>query len=71
MQPIRPNLFFNGNCREAINFFKNCLDGEIEIIQTNGESPIEFPAEPSERIFYSELVADEARIMASDVPKDI
>lgn len=70
MKSIKPFLFFNGNCREAMNFYKECLQGEITTIQTYGESPIDFPEVLNRRIFNSELIADQVRIMASDVPED-
>ena len=36
---IQSYLTFNGNCREAMNFYKQCLGGELWF-QTVGESPL-------------------------------
>ena len=40
MLGIKPYLTFNGNCKEAINFYKEALGGEILFTQTFGESPM-------------------------------
>jgi len=36
---INGYLTFNGNCREAMNFYKKCLGGELTF-QTIGDSPL-------------------------------
>ena len=38
MIKISPYLTFNGNCREAMIFYKECFGGEL-FFQTIGESP--------------------------------
>ena len=70
MTSLNPYLFFNGNRRDAMSFYKDCLNGEITNIQTYGEAPLEFPAALDARIFNSEPVSDQVRIMASDTPED-
>ena len=39
MSTINSYLTFNGNCREAMTFYKKCLGGELDF-QTIGESPL-------------------------------
>jgi PhnB protein len=39
MAQLNPYLHFDGNCREAMTFYKSCLGGELEI-QSVGESPM-------------------------------
>ena len=39
MKVIYSYLTFNGNCREAMTFYKKCLGGELSF-QTIGESPL-------------------------------
>jgi PhnB protein len=41
---LNPYLAFNGNCNEAMTFYKEALDGELSI-QTFGDSPMEVPPE--------------------------
>lgn len=31
MKALTPYLFFNGNCREAMNFYQSCLGGHLEV----------------------------------------
>ena len=68
MKQAIPYLMFSGNCREALNFYKDCLGGEIKSIQTIGESPIAQHAQPEHRsrVFDSEFVAENIRFKASD-----
>ena len=66
MKKLNPYLIFDGNCREAMNFYKECLNGEINKMQTYSESPIQMPDEASERIFDSEMQAEDVIIKASD-----
>lgn len=68
MKQAIPYLMFSGTCREALNFYTDCLNGEITSIQTIGDSPMgeHFPAGNEERIFDSEFVAENVRFKASD-----
>lgn len=40
MNAINPYIGFNGRCREAMTFYKECLGGEMELQEVSG-SPIE------------------------------
>lgn len=66
MKQAIPYLMFSGNCREALQFYKACLDGEITSIQTVAESPLDVPEEHQDRIFDSEFRAENVRFKASD-----
>lgn len=66
MKNLRPYLIFPGTCREALQFYARCLDGEITMLQTCAEAPMGFPPEAAERIFHSQLMADRVDFMASD-----
>lgn len=66
MKEAIPYLMFSGNCREALTFYKTCLNGEIRSIQTVGESPLNVPEEHHNRIFDSEFRAENIRFKASD-----
>ena len=67
MKLLNPYLTFNGNCREAMNFYKECLGGEL-IFQTIGESPLadNMPTKMKECILHSALKNDELLLMATD-----
>lgn len=68
MIQINPYLTFNGNCREAMTFYKACLGGELTF-QTVAETPIadQCPAGMQQQIMHSQLMKDEAVLMATDM----
>jgi PhnB protein len=68
MARLSPYLHFDGNCREALTFYRDCLGGELWV-QTVGESPMAqgLPAEAHDRVLHAELTAGDVKIMASDM----
>jgi PhnB protein len=70
MARLNPYLQFDGNCREAMNFYRECLGGELSI-QTFGEAPMEgTPDEMRDRVIHSELVGGGMVLMGSDMMGD-
>ena len=59
---------FHGNCREAMSFYKECLNGELNL-QTIEGSPIEnqCPASMKNQIMHSTLTKGGIVIMATDM----
>jgi PhnB protein len=68
MTKLNSYLTFNGNCREAMNFYRYCLGGELSF-QTIGESALsgKMPAAMKESIVQATLIRDRIVIMASDM----
>lgn len=68
MIQINPYLTFNGNCREAMAFYQACLGGDLTF-QTVAETPIadQCPSGMQQHIMHSQLVKDEAVLMATDM----
>lgn len=68
---INSYLTFSGNCREAMNFYKECLGGELSL-QTIGESPLanKMPPIMKECILHSTLTKDNLVLMGSDMVGD-
>jgi len=68
MTEINSYLTFNGNCREAMTFYKECLGGEL-VLQTIGESPLadKMPVQMKECILHSTLTKEGIVLMASDM----
>lgn len=63
-------LFFKGNCREAMEFYKDVFGGELEM-STIGEAP-DMPGMPEvdkNWIMHSSLDGGAVKLMASDSPK--
>jgi PhnB protein len=71
MTNINSYLTFNGNCREAMTFYKDCLGGELNL-QTIGESPVAatMPEQMKNSIMHSELRRDNIVLMGSDMCSD-
>ena len=62
-----PYLSFNGNCEEALNFYKQACDGEIIQLGRYGESPMKSSEEIKDKIIHARLQFGDVLIMASDV----
>ncbi len=61
-------LTFNGNCRQAMEFYKRCLGGKLHF-QTIGESPIaeKMPRKMKSYILHATLINEHFVLMASDM----
>ncbi len=66
MQNLTPYLMFNGNCEEAMNFYKECFGGELGYMGRYGDSPMEVPPEQRDKIMHVELKFWGGSIIASD-----
>jgi PhnB protein len=68
MTKINTYLTFSGNCREAMNFYKDCLGGDLTL-QTIGESPLadKMPPQMKESILHATLTKGALILMASDM----
>ena len=68
MTQINSYLTFNGNCREAMTFYKECLGGEL-VLQTVGESPMadKMPPQMKKSVLHSTLTKDNLVLMGSDM----
>lgn len=67
---LDPYLFFGGNAREAMQFYKAIFGGELTV-QTIGESPGDWPGKADmnqDNVMHSMLDGD-VRLMASDSDK--
>ncbi len=68
MTQINAYLRFDGNCREAMTFYKDCLGGELTLLTVAG-SPMEsqMPPEAGQNIMHSCLTNGERTLMATDM----
>ncbi|RZK63637.1 MAG: VOC family protein, partial [Pedobacter sp.] len=71
MAHINSYLTFNGNCREAMRFYHDCLGGELTL-QSIGESPMagNMPQIMADKILHAVLTSDEIVIMGTDLVVD-
>ena len=66
---VNPYLNFNGNCEAAMNFYKNALGGELNIMRF-GDSPAPVPEAQKNMVMHATLTFKDATIMASDGQPD-
>ncbi len=71
MTIIKSYLTFNGNCREAMTYYQQCLGGLLEL-QTIGESPMaeKMPYEMKDLILHASLKDGALELMGSDMVGD-
>ena len=61
-------LFFDGNCREAFEFYRSVFGGEFSELQTFGEGPpdMNVPEAEQDRIMHVSLPIGSGVLMGSD-----
>ncbi|WP_316847465.1 VOC family protein [Pedobacter psychrodurus] len=71
MTSINSYLTFNGNCREAMTFYRDCLGGELTL-ETIGESDLadKMPNSMKRSIVHAVLAKDDLVIMATDMVEE-
>lgn len=62
-----PYLYFNGTCRQAMEFYHAALGGELQLMEVK-DTPAagQFPTESAHLIMHGELHSGDVVIMASD-----
>lgn len=65
-QPITPYLTFNGNAKEALEYYKEVFEGEIQDIRTFGEADYPTPPEIDDHIMHARFKKDGLFFMVSD-----
>ncbi len=70
---LTPYLNFNGQCKEAFQFYEQCLRGKITAMVTYGETPAAEHVSPDtrDRIIHARLEVGGAVLMASDSPPEL
>ncbi len=68
MAKITSYLTFNGNCREAMTFYQECLGGELNLM-TVGESPMadHMPKDMKDSILHANLRKGDLALLGSDM----
>ncbi|SFJ42572.1 PhnB protein [Halobacillus dabanensis] len=61
-----PYFTFNGEAKDALNYYKEIFDGEILSIQTFGEADFETPPEMDDRIMHAQFKKEALFFMISD-----
>jgi len=63
---LTPYLSFDGNAKQALEFYKEVLGGEIIGIQTFGEADYPTPPEADNRVMHAKLSKGDISLMFSD-----
>jgi PhnB protein len=67
---LNPYLHFNGNCREAMEFYAKVLGGKILAMMTFADMPSDQPCLPEVRdlVAHARVAIGDELLMASDAP---
>jgi PhnB protein len=67
MLKATPFILFDGNCAEAMTFYRECLGGDL-ILTKLGDTPMkdQFPPEKHDRIINAHLKSGDIEISATD-----
>jgi len=65
MKRLNAYLGFDGKCKEALDFYVNCFDGEITSLQTFGDVGNK-NEDLKDRVMHAEFKAEGIHFMASD-----
>lgn len=63
---IIPALVFNGDCEEALLFYKYCFGGEITYLERYRDAPVENNPDFGEKILHAKFEFDGNTLYASD-----
>src|SRR5436305_559434 len=66
MKDFTTYLIFNGNCREVMTFYKECLGGELVLMPFSAVPGGQAPPGGENLIMHARLAVGKAAIMASD-----
>lgn len=69
MKSLNIYLTFDGNCREAMTFYQQCLGGELMLVPFEQMMP-DAPAEKRGKMMHSALRHEAFTLMASDAMAD-
>ena len=66
-------LNFDGNCREAFDFYRSVFGGEFMILQTFGDAPSEYqpPEDEQDKVMHVSLPIGDNILMGSDIPSNM
>lgn len=70
---VIPYLYFKGQCKEAFQFYEQCLDGKTLFMVDHVGSPMENDVAPEwkDKILHAHMKIGEQDLMASDCPADL
>lgn len=70
MPSINVYLTFNGDCREAMEFYSSVFETNIETMQTFADGPESSGGIVGDRIMHASMTFENGTLMASDTPQE-
>jgi PhnB protein len=70
MTQLHPYLLFNGNCRQAMEFYQKHLGGKLEMMDFSQAPAGEVPPGSEKLVMHACLTSGSLNLMASDATKD-
>jgi PhnB protein len=67
MKSIDTYLLFNGNCREAMEFYANCLGADLNVMGY-GDGPEPCTEADRDKVMHARIKKGSVVLMASDAP---
>jgi PhnB protein len=61
-----PYLHFQGNCEEALNFYKDIFNGKVEIVSRYNDPNMNAPEDYKDKVLHGVIYFEQYEIMASD-----
>ena len=70
--PLVTYLHFNGNCREAFDFYRSVFGGEYLMVSTFADGPPDMgvPESDHDKIMHASLSIGDGELMGSDMPSN-
>ena len=67
---IRPYLSFNGNCKGAMEFYRDCLGGELQIMKVS-DTPVanQCPTGMQDQVMHAALMKNGVLLMGTDMSR--
>lgn len=70
---VRPYLYFDGRCEEAIEFYKLAIDAKVQMLMRFGQSPVPIPPEKlapgsENKVMHATLLIGNSVVNVSDGP---
>ncbi|HKE57084.1 MAG TPA: VOC family protein [Pyrinomonadaceae bacterium] len=66
MKQVNTYLMFDGNCREAMQFYSQCLGARLDLMSFADAKAFAYPAEAKDRVIHAKLTKGTVFLMASD-----
>jgi PhnB protein len=65
---VQPYLFFEGRCQEAIDFYRQALGAEVQMVMRYKDSPVQTsqPPESGDKIMHASMRIGETAVLLSD-----